>query len=70
MPRVEKNMRKTERINKGCYSFASTHINVCEPNSWRRILWYAKSCKRFLNLYQMSIGQGVDSKGWSRCGYT
>ena len=54
---------------QGFYSFTSTHINVCEPNSWRRILWCAKSCKRFLNLDQMSIGQGVDSKCWSRCGY-
>ena len=44
------------------YSFTSTHINVCEPDSLRRILWHAKSCKRFLNLDQMSISQEVDSK--------
>ena len=61
---------KDRENNKGCYSFTSTHINVCEPNSWRRILWCAKSCKEVLNLDQISIGQRVDNKCWSRCGYT
>ena len=68
MPRVEEG-NGDENKTQGFYSFTSTHINVCEPDSWRRILWREKSCKRFLNLDQMSIGQGVDSKGWSRCGY-